>query len=395
MNNRISRGLGAVVAALAVILGALIAIPASATASSIVFTPAQAIAQLNTWRASVGLLPVVEDATQTAGCKAHVNYMILNNVFTHAETPGLPGYTGGAAAANASEVLSSGAVGPRAWEWAPFHRAMLLDPRLAAIGYWDEGGYACMRSSFDDTGTTRTTPAVTAYPYPANGQTGVPTTFGCNESPNPCTTVPGNNGSTPTGTILSVYLNGPLEGYFGPSYLTESTTVTLIPDGGKAAPVTFDGENIIPNTPLAPATWYTVAVNGTLNLSSAYAWNDTTGQEEPAGPFQPFSFSWRFRTATDATSDTQTQGSKTGVHKLAAVKNLKAKRRGKKLTLTWKPVPGAASYQVRITRGPKTINAISTRHHRLVRKVGRKRVKATVWALNKQGQLGKPRSIRK
>jgi hypothetical protein len=58
---------------------------------------------------------------------------------------------------------------------------------------------------------TRTIPQLAAYPYPTDGQVDVPPAFRCDETPNPCAGVPGNDGRTPTGFISSMQFNGPWE----------------------------------------------------------------------------------------------------------------------------------------------------------------------------------------
>lgn len=185
-------------------------------------------------------------------------------------------------------TYGGGERGPLAWENAVYHRAGLLNPRLATTGFWNEHGLGCMGTlSTDD---SRTTPTLTSYQYPYDGQQEVETTFGCNEVPNPCTVVPGNDGDEPTGFIPSVQFNGPW------SHLHDISvsTAQLIPDGGAPVEITIErsgfiesGFGMIPRLPLAEGTWYTASATGTVGESSGSLLGERS---------QPFSVRWRFRT---------------------------------------------------------------------------------------------------
>src|SRR5262249_47273692 len=112
-------------------------------------TPAQAVAELNSWRAEVGESPVSTTtvAAWNTGCQHHNNYQHLNgNALTHNEASGNPGYMADGAQAGPDSVLSLRSdigspvtdaellPGP-AWDPAVFHRAGLLEPRLGQIGF--------------------------------------------------------------------------------------------------------------------------------------------------------------------------------------------------------------------------------------------------------------------
>lgn len=257
-------------------------------------SPAQAVQELNQWRAEVGVLPVSEDLEQSEGCRAHANYYRLNHQMGHYEDPSLPGYTSAGEKAAASSVLSYGGAmdGPFTWEDAVYHRAGLLNPRLVTTGFWAEFELGCM--GVFGTDDVRTTPTLVTYTYPYDGQQGVGTTFGCSEIPNPCESVPGNDGSEATGFISSVQFNGPWRRIEG----ARVAAAQLTPDGGAPLPITVEdlgkgnngfldgGFDVIPQQPLAEGTWYT---------------GSAAGMVEAAGPgFEelsvPFSVSWRFKT---------------------------------------------------------------------------------------------------
>jgi len=280
--------------ALALLLAGTLLIGAAPASADSIPSPSQAVQELNQWRGEGGVPPVSEDPEQSEGCKAQANYYRLNHQMGHFEDPSLPGYTPAGAKAAASSVLSvAGAEdGPFTWESAVYHRAGLLNPRLVTTGFWAEFELGCM--GVFGTDDTRTTPAMAAYTYPYDGQQGIDTTFGCLEIPNPCESVPGNDGSKATGFISSVQFNGPWSRIQG----ARVAAAQLLPDGGAPLPITVEdqgngnggfldgGFDVIPQQPLAEGTWYTGSAAGTVEAASP-------GFEELS---VPFSVSWRFKT---------------------------------------------------------------------------------------------------
>src|SRR6185312_11618939 len=112
-------------------------------------TPEAAIGELDTWRAELGL-PAVSPTPVGAwdtGCNHHDNYEHLNgNALTHNEESGHAGFTADGAAAGLNSVLSEAVSAPGmtpdasllpgpTWDPAVFHRAALLNPRLAQAGF--------------------------------------------------------------------------------------------------------------------------------------------------------------------------------------------------------------------------------------------------------------------
>lgn len=253
-------------------------------------SPDRAVEMLNEWRALVGVPAVSHDPAQSAGCAAHAEYYRLTHETGHGEDPSKPGYSAAGAKAAATSVLTygGGERGPLEWENAVYHRAGLLNPRLATTGFWNEYGLGCMGTlSTDD---SRTTTTLTSYPYPYDGQQGVETTFGCNETPNPCTVVPGNDGNEPTGFIPSVQFNGP----WPYDRDVNVNTAQLVPDGGAPVEITIEksgfiesGFGMIPRSPLTEGTWYTASATGIVGEPLELA---------PGEVSESFSIRWRFRT---------------------------------------------------------------------------------------------------
>ena len=116
---------------------------------------------LNDFRNVTGLLPVQSDPKLSAGDRRHAVYMIKNfateiatnglGAEVHTEDPAKPWYTPeGAEAARTSDITERGTSGggrlPSPEEWAiegwmtaPFHRLLILNPRLHEVGF----GYDC------------------------------------------------------------------------------------------------------------------------------------------------------------------------------------------------------------------------------------------------------------
>lgn len=318
------------------VLSLLLAFAPAATADP---TPAQAAVALNTWRASLGELPV---ATATVpnwnqGCQLHNAYEQQNGVLTHYENSAAPGYTPLGATAGPDSVLaefygtgpplSAASLLPAAvWDGAVFHRAALLQPRLGQIGFnsttfssggaytswvclWDQNigsGEPASPAAIDN---SRTTPQLTLYPSPGNGEVNVPTTFPGHEGPDPEAET-GVNGA-PLGWLLNVEINGPwADAGGGGIVFAHGVSATLAPDGtGNAVPVVVSqcgpngcgssggtaegpyfsgGFGIFPLHPLASKTTYHVSVSGTVT---------DTGASRAAKDY-PFTKSWCFSTGS-------------------------------------------------------------------------------------------------
>jgi hypothetical protein len=215
-------------------------------------TPEAAVAALNGWRAQLGLGAVSTlNPAWSIGCAHHDNYEHLNgNALTHTEQEGHAGYTTDGAEAGANSVLAAAFSSPSptpdasllpgpTWDGAVFHRAALLQPRLAQTGFdsttFTEGSlsrsFNCMRTQ--GTGAidnSRTTPGLTLYPSPGNGAYGVPTTFPGGESPSPTEETGVPAGAT-LGWLLNVEINGPWESSSPFSVAAHDVTATLAPDG--------------------------------------------------------------------------------------------------------------------------------------------------------------------
>jgi len=271
----------------------LVAAPAGAASD---MEPERAVQSLNEWRALVGVPPVLHDPLQSSNCRAHAEYYRLNpDEIDHSEEASRPGYSAAGHEGAASSVLSfgGGKQGPYTWEGTAYHRAALLDPRLVTSGFWAEHELACMGAV--DIDSSRTTPTLTAHPYPYDGQTNVGTEFPCHEIPNPCDNLPPG---TDPGYLITVLFSGPWgSGGLGPQVAAAS----LAPDGGAPVPLTIEDKDsgrhggalrggllLIPHHHLEEGIWYTAAVSGSYQAIGDY--------EKQSETMTPFSLSWRFHT---------------------------------------------------------------------------------------------------
>lgn len=293
-------------AAVAVIVTVL-ALPSLARATQGI-SGAEALADLNAWRAQAGESPVtVLDPEMSEGCRLHNLYSAATNTLDHAEEYG-PAYTAlGDDAADSSALAGwSGPVdmgGPRHfWEDAVYHRVALLQPRMVATWWSSNDGYACMgvrsigRADGHDVTVTDNSPAsrtaqLAAYPWPSDGAQNVDPAPAFSEHSQ---AIPGQPDDP--GFALTISFNGPWASD-GDARLTQWS---LTPDGG--APVALapqdagtrygyalDGGGAVglfPVHALAPDTWYTAHAAGVKHAS------DDLGQPMSL----PFDVTWRFRT---------------------------------------------------------------------------------------------------
>lgn len=255
-------------------------------------SPEAAIEQLNAWRSLVGVTPVAHDDALSRQCRSHASYYRLNPTWSgHRQDPSRPGYSEAGDRAARSSVLAyneAPTAGVTPWEPTPYHRIALLDPRLAASGFWSEFGLSCMQATALDNDLR--TPALAAYSYPFPGQREVAPSFGCREKPNPCDVVPGNDGRTPTGFNISVQFNGPWAAIDG----VDVDSATVAPAGEEPVDVIVQAREralrgaivLIPRHPLRFGTTYVATVSGTV------AGRADDGTITP----HPFALSWDFST---------------------------------------------------------------------------------------------------
>jgi hypothetical protein len=258
----------------------------------------------------VGEPPVAADASLRWSSQNHADYLLANTDLwsaptfsAHKETPGRPGYTAENSYQRAqlagfphwkvAEVVISVSGGSvlRAedivgmWVDAPLHRRAILERSVAYAGFgYGSDGYH--RAYVLDVGhlDPNIYHPVQVQPYPADGQTGVPTSWDGNESPQP---FPELEGSYPSGYPITVF---PV--YGGSAYVSSSLSLRRTADGASV-PVARSSDPkynyaFAPRAPLEPGTEYTATFTYTaasewagLQSSGTVTWSFTTAAGSP------------------------------------------------------------------------------------------------------------------
>jgi hypothetical protein len=239
------------------------------------------------------------DPRLVAAAQNHANYDSYNRVLGHYETAGLPYYTGyaprdrvlaaGLSATFVSEVATSfsgGLNGVRQLWDAPYHRLGLMHPNATLIGW-----------GHSDMGTASTVGDI-VYDFarhpvdfvrsPANGQTGIPSSWNGHESPNPLP----SGATTPVGyPIMLVYSSG--------QTVDMRSAAVLAPNGTSLplyyAPQQFerDYQVVIPQQPLQNGTTYHVRFDVTVNgVATTNEWSFTTSANGLAAAAYTYHSAW-------------------------------------------------------------------------------------------------------
>lgn len=253
-------------------------------------TPGERVlARVNQYRRLAGLPNVELDATASAGCMAHANYMKLNRgtdamagLRAHKQDPSLPGASAAGAACGRDADLFPGVSDLDAavdgWMAGIYHRRPMLVPELARIGvgYAELPDHTLMAALVFVREAAPATSTSWPVAYPADGGLGVPLEY-ANEVPNP---IPGGG----TGGY-------PITLQFPPFDKVTKVSATLV-DGAHHAvpfylsdpehPATSFGQygviSVIPRHVLAPATTYSVSITATWGARAPVTrtWSFTT-----------------------------------------------------------------------------------------------------------------------
>lgn len=249
-------------------------------------------------RAMMGLPMLSRNAQLNTAAQGHASYLRLNNVVSHVQTPGAPGFTGAQLADRLAaagyglvksyafgEVISatsdtSGFYQAEQLVAAIYHRFVVFEPVFKEAGTGAataSGGYTYF--TCDLAASNGYGPGIgsgTVATYPVAGQTMVPTSFlSDNETPDP---VPGQN---LVGYPISVHANSPSTVTVG--------SFTIHPHAGGANLAVrqlshdVDSETpptaaaIIPLSVLSAATTYDVTFSGQVDgVAVTRSWSFTT-----------------------------------------------------------------------------------------------------------------------
>ena len=245
--------------------------------------------RFNQWRISTGVGRVTENSTFSSGDALHAQYMVLNDLVTHYETPGTPYYTaaGDTAAKNSNIYVSSSTAttDTQAIDWwmqAPFHAMGMMDPRLSTTGF---GSYRYVKSGWQMAAAVNVVQGNSftggTYPvyFPGNGTSEPLTSYVGGEFPDP---LQGCSGYTvPTGLPVFIQVGGNVSTTAGAVHSFTGNGVSLahcVIDSTNAALGSYlktrGGVIVIPRQPLQAGVRYTVdlTVNG-----APYTWSFTVG----------------------------------------------------------------------------------------------------------------------
>jgi len=279
-------------------------------ASSGRVTSGEIVSAFNRIRLANGLPAVKDDKAWDGACHLHDIYGSDNDLITHYEQSGRPGYTAAGAWAGKNAVLaySFGAgqddvwTAADPWATAPIHLSQMMSPALATIGayqYTDPRGtiWNCLTTWPGYVpGRVLRTKAQRLWSYPGDGATGVPIEMQASESP----TVPNGwvglptDGATyggVTGPFVYLYWSGPepakpvcansskfsicipealasspspvtasLDKPDGAPVDTRLITQTDVTKAGYAGDTPLGSAMLVPVYPLKPRTTYTVHV---------------------------------------------------------------------------------------------------------------------------------------
>lgn len=229
------------------------------------------LALTNQLRAAIGAPALPADSRVVAAAQNHANYNSANNTSGHAETAGLPYYTGGSArdrvaamgwsTSFVSEVATGGSDGlagvRQLWD-APYHRLGMMHPSASTMGWGhsDLGGRGTTIGNITYNFGLRPVEFVRS---PAHGQTNIPTTWSGNESPSPLPA----GAPKPVGYPIMVVYSG------GQSVVLRGAA--LVAPGGVQVPIyiapqlyEYDYQVIVPQRPLATNTTYHVRFDITV-----------------------------------------------------------------------------------------------------------------------------------
>ena len=246
---------------------------------------------INEERVEIGLTPRPEDVKLSADLQKHCKYMATNNILTHPEDKGKPGYTEEGNKAGGRSILGQGhspdgvASG---MVHTYFHRQDVIRPGTVAFGVGLEGAFSGIDGR---TNLSKVPEHFWPVLCPVPGQGGVGTNF-AKEAPDP---IPGDSSA-----------GFPITVYFGTSSLKlkEGTLkmlapgVAQLPPGAKAPPGTpVDCYPFDPQTGASPdMTKYQMSValipKDPLKVNVDYEVSMTVDVNG-----KPWSKTWRFNTS--------------------------------------------------------------------------------------------------
>lgn len=241
------------------------------------------LAEINRLRSECGLSACTLNDSLGKAAKAHATYMRLNKTVAHFESASSPGFTAVAPWDRAQKFGYKGIcfeggsddidpiVGIRSQFAGPYHRMPYIQPGALEVGIGIDGRYVAV-----DIGVSKTEGVSFS---PADGQTGVPTTWDGFDAPPPLVAY---GQKSPAGYPV-------VFGYFTKFVQPIKVFSMKLVEGGREVPSYFNSPEsdknlkntgfLVAKSPLHPKTTYTVQVKATDAKGAAIEkkWTFTTG----------------------------------------------------------------------------------------------------------------------
>lgn len=254
---------------------------------------------INYRRGQAGMPVVTRNELLDRAAAGHSEYQKANNVVTHVQTVGKPGFTGvnqgdrmlaaGYSYKNGSyafgEVISATSSGSGFYMaeeliTAIYHRFVIFEPKFKEVGTGaatTASGYTYFTANFAATngyGPGIGSPNLVTWPF--NGQVKVATNFFSDyEAPDPVPDV--NEVGYPVSVHADIDVNVVVQSFTIRPRGGADLETRLIREGEVAREPTSSAASIVPLTVLKPNTIYDVTFTGTLNnVATTRAWSFTT-----------------------------------------------------------------------------------------------------------------------
>ena len=254
---------------------------------------------INYRRAQAGMPVVTRNELLDRAARGHSEYQKANNVVTHEQTPGKPGFTGisqgdrmtaaGYVYKNASyafgEVISatssnSGFYMAEELITAIYHRFVIFEPKFKEVGTGAAttgAGYTYLTTNFASSngyGPGIGNPNLVTWPF--NGQVKVATNFFSDyEAPDPVPNL--NEVGYPVSVHADIDVNIVVQAFTIRPRGGADLETRLIREGEVAREPTSSAASIIPIAVLKRNTTYDVTFTGTLNnVATSKSWSFTT-----------------------------------------------------------------------------------------------------------------------
>jgi len=247
---------------------------------------------INAERGACGFGLLTQNAALDAAATSHANYLFQNRVVSHAEVPGLPGFTGatslarakakGYAAASSSEVVAStsgnSVKAVRGLLVAPYHQTILMrgnrDVGFGRVTASNGQTILIAVQGSQSSAGMQLLAGDAVQTYPCNGSVGVNRQLQYETpSPVPGRDLVGNPIGTPilvsvrTGNVLAISSSSMIKVATGAS-VKMRPAIGVTNDPNRTATVNHFMANeayVAPDTALDPNSEYQVTVNGTNN----------------------------------------------------------------------------------------------------------------------------------